>query len=233
MGSTWRAITEGLAGAAAIGIAFLTPFLNPRRRKWGATDAEVDRSLPGDELVRWSKGGYTHAVDIRAPATEVWPWLVQIGQGRGGFYSYESLENLIGCNIRNADRIIPDLQHPEIGDGIPMHPSMGAPYRVAAIEPGRALVLQIRADTQTGNTFEITDKMPEKYQNSSWVLYLDESGKETTRLISRSRNDWSRDLASTLSFAFFGPVSLMMDRKMLLGIKKRAETGTARTTSVA
>jgi len=222
-GSKFKGIGEGLVGAAAIGIALLTPFLRSRRVRWGATDAEVQRTFPGDDLVPHPKGEYTHAITIHTPATEVWSWLVQIGQGRGGFYSYELLENLIGCKMRNVDKIIPELQHLEVGDSIPMHPTMGSPYKVVAIETGRALVLQIRVDTKTKNTFELTDKMPEKYQNSSWVFFLDEIAEGTTRLISRSRNDWNKSLGNTLFFGIFGPISLVMDRKMLLGIKQRAE----------
>ena len=223
MASKWKVVGEGLAGAAAIAAALLTPFLNSRRRKWGATDTEVRRSLPGDDLVPHPKGEYMHAITINAPAAKLWPWLVQIGQGRGGFYSYELLENMIGCNIHNADRIIPELQNLEVGDSIPMHPKMGSPYKVAAIEPNRALVLQIRVDTQTGKTFELGDMMPDTYLNQSWLLFLDESNEGTTRLISRSRNDWNQSLGNTVFFGIFGGITVMMDRKMLLGIKQRAE----------
>ena len=101
-----------------IAIALVTPFLRPWYRKWGATDAEVDRSLPGDDLVAYPKGDYTHAITIRASAAEIWPWLVQLGQGRGGFYGYEWIENLVGCQIHNADHIIPEFQHLEVGDSV-------------------------------------------------------------------------------------------------------------------
>jgi len=225
MANKWRDIGEELVGAAIIATSFMTPFLNSRRKKWGATDDEVQRALPGDDLVLHPKGEYIHAITINAPVTAVWPWLVQIGQGRGGFYSYELLENLIGCKMRNADMIIPELQHLEVGDSIPMHPTMGSPYKVAAIESNRTLVLQIRVDTQTRNTFELTDKMPEKYQNSSWVFYLEGVAEGPTRLISRSRNDWNKSLGNTLFYGIFGSITLEMDRKMLLGIKKRAEAG--------
>ena len=170
------------------------------------------------------KGEYIHAITINASAADIWPWLVQIGQGRGGFYSYELLENMIGCKIKNADEIILELQHLEVGDSIPMHPTMGSPYKVVAIEPGRALVLLLRVDTQTGNTFELTDKIPEKYQNSSWVFFLDERADRTTRLISRSRNDWNDSLGNTLFYGVFGNFTLEMDRKMLIGIKERVES---------
>ncbi len=217
--SKLKNIGEGIAGAAAL----LTPFFRPWYRKWGATDAEVHRSLPGDDLVPHPKGDYTHAITIRASAADIWPWLVQMGQGRGGFYSYELLENLVGSDIHNADRIIPEFQHLEVGDSVRMHPKSGYPYVVAAIEPGRALVLQTRVDTQTGKTFELTGTMPKRYLNFSWVFFLDELNEGPTRLVSRSRNDWNRSFKNALVFGVFGPISLVMDRKMLLGIKQRAE----------
>ena len=203
--------------------SLLTPFLNDRRRKWGATGEEIKRAWPCDDLVPQPKGEYMHAITINASAAAVWPWLVQIGQSRAGFYSYEFLENLIGCKMCNVNEIIPKLQHLKVGDSIPMHPTMGSPYKVAAIDPGRTLVLLLREDTQTGKTFEISDKMPEKYQNMSWMFFLNEHDDGTTRLISRSRNDWNKSLGNTLFFGIFGPITLEMDRKMLLGIKQRVE----------
>ena len=204
--------------------SLLTPFLHDRRRRWGATEDEVRRAWLGDDLVPHPKGEYIHAITINAPAAAVWPWLVQIGQGRSGFYSYEFLENLIGCKMRNANEIIPELQYLEVGDSIPMHPTMGSPYKVASIDPGRTLVLLLREDTKTGKAFELSDKTPEKYQNMSWLFFLDEHDDGTTRLISRSRNDWNKSLGNTLFFGIFGPITLEMDRKMLVGIRQRAET---------
>ena len=229
MAGKLKVISEGLDGAAIMAISLVTPFLNHRRRYWGATDAEIQRTLPGDDLVPDPKGEYIHAITIQAPAADIWPWLVQIGQSRGGFYSYELLENIIGCKMKNADEIIPEYQHLEVGDSIPMHPTMGSPYKVSSIEPGRALVLQIREDTQTGKTFQLSDTMPDKYMNQSWLFFLDESDDGTTRLISRSRNDWNQSLGNTLFFGIFGTFTLEMDRKMLLGIKERAETSTKNT----
>jgi len=230
--SKLKSIAEGIAGAAVMAATFITPFLNSRRARWGSTDDEVNKTLPGDDLVPHSKGGYTHAVTIRASTAKVWPWLVQLGQGRGGFYSYDSLENMVGCNIHSVDRILPELQHLEVGDRILIHPG-GQGYTVAAIAPERMLVLLERVDTQSGNTFELTEKMPDKYLNQSWVFFLERIDRSTTRLISRSRNDWSQSLVNTLVYGIFGPISLVMDRKMLLGIKKRAEAGTKRTKNAA
>lgn len=216
-------IREGIEGAFFIAVALLTPFLQSRRARWGATDGEVRRPLPGDALVPDSKGGYTHAITINATADNVWPWLVQLGQGRGGFYSYELLENLAGCNMHNADQIIPEFQHLRVGDNVLMHPTNGSPYVVAAIETCRALILQLRVDTQTGNAIDLTDPLPDEYHNGSWVFFLDEQDEGTTRLISRSRNAITASFGNKLFYGFLGPVSTIMDRKMLLGIKQRAE----------
>lgn len=217
-------IAEGIGGALLMTAGFLLPFLISRYRTWGATDEEVKQSLPGDDLVPNSKGDYTHAVTIQAPAVDVWPWLAQIGQGRGGFYSYEWLENLVGSRIKNADRIIPEFQNLKVGDSIRIHPQGGCPYRVAGIDPGRVLILGMRIDKVAGSAPEILGTAPKKYQNSSWVFFLDELDEGTTRLISRSRNDWNRSLSNALIFGFLGPISFVMDRKMLLGIKHRAES---------
>ena len=218
---------DGIAGAFLIAAALLTPFLRSWRTKWRATDAEVHRSLPSEDLVPHPKRGWTHAITIRASAAEVWPWLMQMGQGRGGMYSYEWLENLVGSDIHNADRIIPKLQHLEVGDGIRLHPKISFP--IAAIEPCRALVLHVRTDTQTGRTFELTGTMPEKYINTSWVFFLDEPDEGTTRLISRWRSDY-RGLGNTLGCGplFVEPIGFVMSRKMLLGIKQRAEAAAER-----
>jgi len=226
-GSLLKDIVEGIEGAAIMAAAFITPFLNSRRARWGATDEEVNKTLPGDDLVPNSKGGYTHAVTIRASTARVWPWLVQLGQGRGGFYSYDLLENIVRCNIHSADRIIPELQNLEVGDRILIYPS-GQGYTVDSIAPQRMLVLLERVDTQSGKTFKLTRKMPEKYLNQSWVLFLEKIDRSTTRLISRSRNDWNNSLVNTVVFGIFGPITLVMDRKMLLGIKKRAEASVRR-----
>ena len=225
-GSKLEYIMEGIAGASIMAFSLITPFLNNRRRNRGATEDELQRNYPGDDLVPNPKGVYMHAITIHTPADEVWKWLVQIGQGRGGFYSYELLENIIGCKIRNAETIVPELQNLKVGDSIPMHPSMGSPYKVATIEPYSALILELRADVQTGETFEPGDKLPEKYQNQSWLFLLEEQDDRTTRLISRSRNDWNESLGNTIFYGIFGPLTLEMDRKMLLGIKKRAEGST-------
>jgi hypothetical protein len=170
--------------------------IRPWLRRWGATDDELERTLPGDELVPDPAIGSTWSVTIDAPAEEVWPWLAQIGQDRGGFYSYEWLENLAGCGLRNADRIHPEWQQRAVGEVVPLHPTGGLP--LAHFEPGRALVLE------------------------GWGSFVVEPiDGQRTRLVSRSRapKGWA-----AISYALLLEIPhFVMQRKMLLGIKERAE----------
>lgn len=187
--------------------ALLTPFLRPWRVRWGATDAEVKGKLPGDELMPHPKWGFTHALTIKAPVAEVWPWIAQMGQGRGGFYSYEFLENLVGCDIHNADRIIPEFQSLKVGDNMKLHPK--APVPVAIVEPEHALVLHYEADF-----------------SSNWMWVLEKVDEKTTRLISRWSGDYGLGLKNRIIYGpcFMEPIEFNMSRKMLLGIKQRAES---------
>lgn len=114
-GTNLNDFVEGIEGAFLIAFALLTPFLRRWRCRWGATDEEVKRTLPGDELVPAPEWQWTHAITINAPPEQVWPWIVQMGQGRGGFYSYEALEDLVGCKIHNASRIVPEWQDLKVG----------------------------------------------------------------------------------------------------------------------
>ena len=223
MSRQWKNLREGLTGMAIMAFSMVTPFLNPGRKRWGATPEEMERDYPGDDLVPDLTGAYLHAITINARAADIWKWLIQIGQDRGGFYSYELLENMIGCKIHNADSIVPEYQHLEVGDTVPMHPSMGSPYVVATMEPDRYLILMQKVDSSTGKTLRPDEDLPEKYVNMSWLFYLDERADGTTRLISRSRNDWNKSFGNTMFYGIFGPLTMEMDRKMLKGIKERAE----------
>ena len=219
-----KMVFESFAGAARVAGALLTPMLRARRARWGATDAELARTYPGDDRVPHPKWGWTHAVTIHAPAAEVWPWVVQIGQGRGGFYSYEGLENLVNCDIHNADCILPEFQDLAVGDGIRLHPQM-PPLPITHVEPGRALVIHALSDTSSGQPFEPAVGMPETYSNMVWSFFLDEPGDDTTRLISRTRYDYSPSFSNKLMYgpALLEPIGHVMDCKMLLGIKERVE----------
>lgn len=179
-------------------------------RNWGATGPECRAVLPGDEFVPEPAVVITRAVTVEAPAAEVWRWLMQIGQDRGGMYSYERLENAIGLDIHNADEIRPEWQHLAVGDevrlvrrgwlGIPE----GLALKVGRIEPGRSIVLL------------------EEPWHAVWSFHIRPHGPQRCRLISRSRSPRSRGVAR-LTGELLDPITMVMTRKMLLGIKARAQ----------
>ena len=177
---------------------------------WGATDDEMAIALPGDELLRRADLTATRAITIRGSAEGIWPWLAQLGQGRGGFYSYDFLENLVGCDIHSADRIVPEWQSINVGGEVNLYPGVG--LLVAHVEPGRALVL--RGAVPLGRT-------PPPY-DSTWAFVLCEKPDGITRLIVRERYEYSRPWSSLL----VEPVeiiSFIMSQKMLRGIRDRAQ----------
>jgi len=205
----------GFVILALLALAVVYVFLvRPWHLTRGTTRDEIQRTLPGDELVRNPKFVWNQAITINAPAAEVWPWLVQIGNQRAGWYSWDAIHGLLGVagsvqyEDRSADRIIPELQNLQIGDEIRMMPEdMGAPaYKVVAIEPDRALVTHI--DDENG---------------ASWVWALDPIDAQSTRLIVRFRQTWPPG-ASGLAFWIGDELgSLVMQPKTLSGIKQRAE----------
>jgi hypothetical protein len=202
--------------------------IRPRLLRWGATDADVHRSLPGDDLVPHPKMEYTHAITIRTSAAEIWPWLVQIGYKRAGWYSYDFIHRILGIagsvddDRCSAWRIIPELQHLAVGDMVPLAPGMG--FTVAAIEPDRVFLWHTAIDMRTGEPIDLGDTMPNTGLNSSWVWFLKEIDESTMRLIVRARQDYGSTLPNTLMIrGFIEPGSFVMQRKTLLGIKQRAE----------
>jgi hypothetical protein len=224
--SNGKGILENVGGAFAIvGALVFSPLIRNWYNRWGATDAEVQRTLPGDELVPHPKLTFTRAVTIHAHAEEIWPWLVQLGQERGGLYSYERLENLARCDIHNADRIVPEFQHLAIGDTMRLGPRGYPLFRVQAIHPNQALVLAA-ADSKTEQVIELADPLPETYTNGNWIFFLDKIDEHTTRLITRqwvdyAPNNWMNRLIWRV---FTEPIGFVMTCKMLLGIKQRVET---------
>ena len=150
-----------------------------------------------------------------------------MGQGRGGFYSYEWLENLVGCDIHNADSIVAELQDFKVGDGIKLHPQMPA-IPAAIVEPGRAIVLH--GDTRLGSVPVPASSAQGDYFCTTWGFYLIPCDDGTTRLIARFRSDYNAKFANTLMYGppLVEPISCVMQRKMLLGIKQRLETAVCR-----
>ena len=217
----FKKIGIGVAALGVVASGVYLRFIRPWQRRWGATDEEVACAMPGDEEVSQANYLSTRAITIQARATSIWPWLVQMGQGRGGLYSYDWLENLMGLRISNVDQILAEFQHLKVGDIIPLEPG-GSGYRVAAIEPTTLLVLVARA-TDSGWTGTI---MKMGNGASTWVYLLRELDSERTRLIVRWRMRWKPTFkmpALLLIRLLLAPIEFVMERKMLLGIKKRAE----------
>ena len=201
------------AGVAVIGSAGAYIFvLRPWQLRWGATDEERDSALAGDDIIPTPDLIATRAITVRAVADEVWPWIAQLGQGRGGFYSYDTLENLVGCDIHNADQIVPEWQDINVGDQVKLHPEVG--LDVAVVEQGRALVL--RGGVQMG-------AMPPPY-DTTWAFVVQEQPDGTTRLLVRERyvytQRWGGFLVEPVAV-----VAFVMTQRMLRGIRDRAQRG--------
>jgi hypothetical protein len=222
MSGDGKGILENACGAVRMAFALTTPFLRRRRQRWGASDEELRQSYPGDALVPEPRWQYLHGITIKAPHGAVWPWIAQLGQGRGGFYSYQILENLVGCRIENADAIVSSLQTISVGDGVHLHPSMPA-LRVAIVEPNHALVLHAQDDLRANQS--CTNRAGERRIDLSWAFVIEDAGRERSRLFSRYRADYGPGWITALSYGpwLVEPISFVMDCKMLDGIRRRAE----------
>ena len=214
-------VIENAWGAAHILLALGTPFLRRRRQRRGVRDGELQQVFPGDELVPRPRWQYLHGITVKAPPARVWPWVAQLGQGRGGFYSYQLLENLVGCRIRNADAVIPGLQTISVGDDVHIHPEM--PLRVAIVEPDHALVLHTRAELTSEQTS--AKGAGQDPPDLSWAFIIKEAEGQQSRLFSRYRVDYGRGWARALGYGpwLMEPLSYPMDLEMLAGIRWRVE----------
>ena len=205
-----RTQTRTLATTVGLGLAASTFLGLGRRLGFGATDEEIRGALPGDELIPVADVSATRAITVHRKPEAVWPWIAQVGQGRGGFYSYDILENLAGCNIVSANRIVADWQQVEVGDDVRLAPEVA--LKVARVEPGRTLVL--RGGVPMGKT-------PAPY-DFSWTFTLRDDPDGSTRVLVRERYRykrwWARPIVAGAALA-----SDVMSRKMLRGIRERAE----------
>jgi hypothetical protein len=200
-----RTLATTAAAAAVVGPAAYLLFFRRWCLTWGARDNEVAGKLRGDELLPGADLVTTRAVTIDAPPEAIWPWLAQMGSGRGGAYTYDWIQNLLGLNMHSADTILPQYQDTKVGDELPM--GSGQPVMTVEVaDPPRTLAIRI-AD-----------------QSWVWIFALVPEGG-STRLISRNRIATSAlgPVARGFYTVFMEPGSLIMERKMLLGIKQRAE----------
>src|SRR5580765_2428439 len=187
-------------GAVAGGVLYAR-LLRSRILTWGATGQETSARLPGDDLLEDADGVATRAIDIHAPASAVWPWIAQMGPPpRGGAYTYDWIENLLGLDMHSADRVLPEFQHPQVGDTIGYGSNR---LRVERVEPEHVLAWR----SQDGNWV--------------WTFILTEHAG-STRLVSRNRFRLPT-LGARVGMIPMEPASLLMERKMLRGIKLRSE----------
>lgn len=187
--------------------------------RWGATDDELRMTLAGDDLLPNPDLVATRGISIAATPSEVWPWLAQLGQNRGGFYTYDWLENLAGVQIRSVDTVEPELQIRSVGDDVNLAPEVV--LSVVHLEEERDLVLRgaVALDgTGAGAPYDFT-----------WAFVLQPRTDGSTRLLVRERyaylTDWAVVLAEPVEM-----VSFLMTERMLRGIRDRAEHSPARST---
>jgi polyketide cyclase/dehydrase/lipid transport protein len=202
----WPAATL-LAGVPWAYLAAVRPWV----LHWGATRDEVGDELPGDEIVLRPSWQSTRAIDIAAPVEQVWPWLAQMGEDRGGLYSYDWLENLAGLEFRSADRIVPEWQDVKVGDIVRFAPKQDT-LVVAQVEPNHCLVWRIL----NPSTHQPVD--------ATWAFVIRPIDATHTRLIQRFRfGAGPRLLGAIFYTALIEIPHFVMERKMLLGIRARAE----------
>jgi hypothetical protein len=205
----------------AAGVTYAMHF-RPWLMNWGASREESRMALIGDEFAPDCRYRATRAVTIKAPVEVVWRWLIQLGQDRGGFYSYSWLENLFLADMRNADSIIPEFQHERrVGDTVwlanPKRYGGRGRMIVAAIEPYRSLALVMPEDFA-----RLSEGVAARF--GCWSFHLRSLHGGRTRLLVRSRSGNYSSLPQMLfDFVVFDPAHFLMERKMMLGIKERAE----------
>ncbi|TYK52450.1 SRPBCC family protein [Actinomadura decatromicini] len=193
-------------GSAAAGLAAAYPvFLRKRCLTWGATGDEASMTMPGDDLLAEPAVLATRAITVHAPADAVWPWLVQMGSGRGGAYTYDWIENLLGLDMHSAKEVLPEFQNLQVGETYPLGPK-GPRLRVEILDPDHALVFR----SEDGNWV--------------WAFALLPCA-DGSRLVSRNRIAMPHASIPVRLFNLLvmEPGSLIMERRMLFGIKERAE----------
>jgi hypothetical protein len=209
-----RELARSVADVLVASPRFLTaPLYRRWHLRWGATDAEVASPMPGDQIVPQPSFNATRAITIAAPPEEVWPWIVQIGTGRAGFYSYDLFDN---AARPSADRILAELQQIRVGDWVPMSTKVNqtTAFKVKAFEPERWL-LWVKP-------------------HSTWAWKLTPLDGGGTRLVTRlkERYDWRSPGLALLTVILFEFGDFPMMGKLLLGIKRRAEQLAAHHTAM-
>jgi hypothetical protein len=191
-----------------IGVSVYLRVIRPWQLRWGATDDELRRAMPGDEIVTRPTFNATRAVTVEAPPSMIWPWIMQIGFGKAGWYSYDLLDNF---GRPSATRIIAEFQHLQAGDVVPFYRGIGAPegvgLKVKAIEPEQWVLW-----------------WDDRTQDTTWTWALDPVDQRRTRLTTRVRMRYRWTKPSILFSLLVEFADVVMMRKCLLTIKQRAES---------
>jgi hypothetical protein len=210
----WLATMLGLA------VAGYAVTVRPRLLRWGATDEEVAAPFPGEGLVPGGERGATMAVTIEAPPSRVWPWLVQMGCARAGWYSWDRLDN---GGVPSAERIHPEWQAISVGDRLASTPSESAWFEVAAIEPERFLALRAPLDLR-GHPFDTAGPRPRFYSDSVWSFLLEElPGNRTRLVVSGYQASRPRIVLLIGNLFFWEPGHWIMQTRQFAGLRRRAE----------
>ncbi len=212
-GRGWRRRAMAVLWSLALGLFAYAGALRAIHLGWGATPEERQRELPGDEFVRGAQYRSTRAISIRATPEQVWPWVAQLGWGRGGLYSYEWLENLCGCRMKNANAIVPEWQDVKPGDAFRMDPRI-PPLKIALVDPPHALVIR-GAPT--------SDAARQALPSVAWQFVIEPAPQGESRLIVR----WQSVLPPGFLMELFNktllePIHFIMEERMLRGIRDRA-----------
>lgn len=214
-----------LAGAMAV--VYRCRF-KPWHERWGATDAEIAMALPGDGRIADPARQVTRAISIDAAREDVWPWIVQLGADRGGFYTYDRLENLFGLDIHSADDIVEDWQQLRVGDVVHADRARTGGWYVVELVPNEALVLQV-GDLVAGRPLRRDERLRWEFQ---WTFALRDGPAGGSRLLVRERVAFD-SVVTRVVMAPVGLVSFVMTRGTMLGIKSRVEARTGRPSTTA
>lgn len=223
---TGRRIARGIAGLVLLGAYCLAVFVLaavPAARRLGATAAEASMPLPGDELTPGPRMGYTQGITIHAPPEHVWPWLVQVGYRRAGWYNIDAINRLVGPDYfidghGSSNRIHPQLQDLQVGDGVSLVP--GITFDVTALERNRYFVIGKGLD-------EGIARDDPAFYNVSWVFHLTSVSESSTRLVTRFRVEFNGGFVKNFWNYFVNDLggAMLQQPAMLYGVKKRSERG--------
>lgn len=211
-----------VAAVLVIVLVVYVAVLRPWHMRWGTTPAEATATLPGDDLLEGDLTQVTHAITINAPPERIWPWLMQIGQDRSGFYSYTLLENMIGADMPEVHRVRSDWNARDLGETVwfatPKRFKGQGRMVAAMVDPPRAFVMVMPDDW-------LKISHGAKGNQGSWGFVLKPIDADHTRLIARLRSGPPPSCGARIAgSAFWEPAHFVMERKMLLTIKRLSET---------